>query len=121
MNLALLAPLKSLFLLCVFSFFSFTAFSQQRQDDYEPKILILSPARIVVQPSLEKEYKTITDSITSRAALMKAGIAAARQQMEGKPKNIQLMMSSTHVYLANYSFSKQVSYFAESYLSYRFF
>lgn len=103
------------FALVVFFLISLSSFAQQ---NYEPKILILTPAKTSISSNLNAEFKAQSDTISIIAAKAKG---REQQKPISHLKNIQLMTDNAYEFLINMTFFKQVSYISQSYLSYRFY
>ncbi|TFF40942.1 hypothetical protein [Mucilaginibacter psychrotolerans] len=88
------------------------------QADFEPKILILSPAAVTVSHLLEKAVNYQTVALQTKASSMPAGAQPGEAQ---QPANIKMMRASTIAFLKDISFEKQVSLYAQNYLTYRFY
>jgi hypothetical protein len=97
------------FVLCIYS-------KVHAQNSYEPKILILSPAIINIEPSLQKE----ADALTAKLKGQMEGHGPARND-NTRPENIRLMAKSTENYIKDISFNKQITLFTQGYLIYRFY
>lgn len=99
-----------------FSFINLSSFAQH----YEPKILVLAPAKTSLSIDLNGELKDQSDTIAKMVAQVKAS-KSIEQESASQPKNVQLMVKNAHDFLTNMNFFKQVSYFSQSYLLYRFY
>lgn len=110
-------PVAISFFAIAFSLIRFSAFAQE---NYEPKILVLAPAKTSVSPNLANEFKAQSDTIAKMVAQLKAS-RSADQASESQAKNLRLMVKNAREFLTNMDFFKQVSYISQSYLSYRFY
>jgi len=93
----------------------------QKQPVYEPQILILSPAKTSVSGALEKEYKAQSDTIARMVAKLVSKGDAQPKELGSQPQNVELMRQSSQAFITKMTFFKQVSYIANSYLTYRFY
>jgi hypothetical protein len=96
-------------ILCVYS----TCFAQET---FEPKIIILTPAIVNIEPGLQKEVDAVTVNLKGQSESL---LPVADES--GQPKNIQLMKKSTLEYVKDISFDKQIPLFTQNYLTYRFY
>lgn len=110
-------PVAISFFAIAFSLIRFSAFAQE---NYQPKILVLAPAKTSVSPNLANEFKAQSDTIAKMVAQIKAS-RSADQASESQAKNLQFMVKNAREFLTNMNFFKQVSYISQSYLSYRFY
>lgn len=108
-------------LLIVLSFISFSYLQTTAQVLFEPKILILSPGDFAFDQGLKKEVEQKTVEL-KKMALQALGKSADQKDKEnGQPANLKLMQQSTVDFLSQIDFSKEISIFAQQYLTYRFY
>ncbi|MES2063168.1 MAG: hypothetical protein V4456_14675 [Bacteroidota bacterium] len=86
------------------------------QDSYEPKLLILSPAIVSVEPSLQNEANAVTASLKSQFESRSSSMEDSSQ-----PENILLMKKSTLSLAKDISFDKQIPLLTQGYLTYKFY
>jgi hypothetical protein len=96
---------------------SFATFGQT----YEPEILILSPNEFKFEKSFETELKTKNKEISNRPKNSKQADFTKSEEFKKQPENVQRITLSEITFLKNLDFSKQASFIAQQYLSYRFF
>lgn len=122
MNLSCHCILRSgLILFFILFVFSITVFGQEQAKDYEPKIMILSPAKTSVSPDLQKELKSLADTIAKNVAQLKQRAEQDDPALKEQSQNVQLMTQNGKGFLSNLDFFKQVSYLSYNYLVYRFY
>ena len=113
---------QPLFVICLILItFSIKVLGQEQSKAYEPKILILSPARTIVSPGLQTELKALADTITKNIAQLKQQSGHDDSALQGQPQNVQLMTKNGKAFLTSLDFFKQVSYLSYNYLVYRFY
>ena len=105
-----MAPLLTM-LFCVISFGA--CFGQMK---YEPQILILAPNELSYEKVFEKEISDLNTEIKNR---LKKGSEEPRS--EERDKQIETMLQNEIAFAKTLDFSKQTSFIADQYLSYRFF
>jgi hypothetical protein len=96
---------------------SFVTFGQT----YEPEILILSPNALKFEKSFEKELKTKNKDLSNGPKNSEQADFTKSEEFKKQPENIQRITLSEIKFLENLDFSKQASFIAQQYLSYRFF
>lgn len=122
MNLGCHRILRSRISICfIFLAFSITVVGQEQPKEHEPKILILSPAKTSVSPELQKEVKSLTNTIAKNIAQLKKSTEQDDQTLKEESQNIQLMDQNGKSFLADLDFFKQISYISYKYLVYKFY
>ncbi len=96
---------------------SFASFGQT----YEPEILILSPNELKFEKSFETELKTKNKELSNRLKNLEQADFTKSEEFKKQPANIQRITLSEVKFLENIDFSKQTSFIAQQYLSYRFY
>src|ERR1700744_5964352 len=92
---------------------------QQKQMAFDPKILILSPAKTTVAPELQKQFALQADTIARMVA--EAAKVPLNPTPDGQPENLTQMLKNTRDYSAHLDFFKMAPLVSGSYLGYRFF
>ncbi|GAT63282.1 hypothetical protein [Paludibacter jiangxiensis] len=108
--------MKALFTILVFALAATTGFGQT---NFEPQILILSPNEITYDKIFEEEIASHNSEIKNAQKL--GNKEQQSGEMENQPENIKIMMQNEIAFSKTLDFSKQISYTAEQYLTYRFF
>jgi hypothetical protein len=107
---------KLTILLLTFSF-AFSALGQI----YEPQILILTPNEFKYDKALEKDVKSKNKELEKRPENSEQTEFVKSDEFKNQPENIQRISLSEIKFTENLDFSKQASYIAQQYLTYRFY
>jgi hypothetical protein len=86
------------------------------QNNYEPKLIILSPGIVSVEPSLQKEADALTASLKNQFES-----SSPSAEDSNLPGNMQLMRESTLALVKKITFDKQFPLFTQDYLTYKFY
>lgn len=88
---------------------------------YEPQILILAPSEFKYEKPFENDVLSINKKLSGRVKNSEEADYLESDDFISQPENIQRMILSEVKFSQTQDFSKQVSFIAFQYLSYRFF
>ncbi len=91
------------------------------QTAFEPNILVLTPNRFTYEQTLAKEVSKKNDEAKKMASEQLRAYSAPAGQTNSLAANLTLMQKGDIAFLSGFDFPKQIVFFAQQYLVYRFY